>query len=377
MERRSERRSFLKKAGVGMAAGAVAAPALAQSQPGIQWRMASSFPKNLDTLFGTAEMIARRVSDLTEGRFQIRVAAAGELVPALQVLDAVQAGTVECGHTASYYYVGKDPAFAFGTAVPFGLNGRQMNAWMYSGGGHEALDPLFKEYGCVHFPAGNTGTQMGGWFRKEIKTLADLKGLKFRIAGLAGQIFQKLGSVPTQIAGGEIYQGLERGTIDAAEWVGPYDDEKLGLSKVAKYYYYPGFWEGSAQLCSLVNAKAWASLPKHYQAAFEAASAEAHSHMQAKYDAVNTNALRRIVASGGQLRAFPRPVMEAAEKVAFEIYNELGAKSAHWKRIYPEWKRFRDDQYLWFRVAEFSFDSFAYTSRAGAAPEKGATPARK
>jgi TRAP-type mannitol/chloroaromatic compound transport system substrate-binding protein len=362
-----ERRSFLTRAGVGLAAGALAAPAGAQSQPSIQWRMASSFPKSLDTLFGAAEMIARRVSDLTEGRFQIRVFAGGEIVPALQVLDAVQAGTVECGHTAPYYYVGKDPAFAFATAIPFGLNARQQNAWMYSGGGAEAVDVLFREYGCMHFPAGNTGTQMGGWFRKEIRTVADLKGLKFRIAGLAGQMLAKLGAVPTQIPGAEIYQGLERGTIDAAEWVGPYDDEKLGLAKVAKYYYYPGFWEGSAQLSSIVNLKKWAELPRHYQAAFEAACAEAHSHMLARYDAGNTNALRRIVAGGALLRAFPRPVLEASEKAAYELYGELMGKSAHWKRIYPGWKKFRDDQYLWFRVAEHAFDSFSYASRGAEA----------
>jgi TRAP-type mannitol/chloroaromatic compound transport system substrate-binding protein len=365
-----ERRSFLKKAGVGLAASAAAAPALAQTQPSVQWRMASSFPKGLDTLFGTAEQISRRVSEITEGRFQIRVSAAGEIVPPLQVLDAVQAGTIECGHTAPYYYVGKDPAFAFGTAVPFGLNARQQNAWMYAGGGAEAMDSLFKEYNCVQFPAGNTGTQMGGWFRKEIRTVADLKGLKFRIAGLAGQIFQSLGAVPTQIAGGEIYQSLERGTIDAAEWVGPYDDEKLGLAKVAKFYYYPGFWEGGAMLSSLVNAKQWASLPKHYQAAFESACAEANSHMLARYDARNTEALRKLVGGGAQLRAFSRPIMEAAEKVAYQLYDELSSKSAHWKRIYPQWRKFRDDQYLWFRVAENAFDSFSYSPRSGAA--KGA-----
>jgi TRAP-type mannitol/chloroaromatic compound transport system substrate-binding protein len=366
-----DKRAFLTKAGLGLAAGAVAAPAIAQSQPSIQWRMASSFPKSLDTLFGTAEFIAHRVSDITGGRFQIRVFAAGEIVPALQVLDAVQAGTIECGHTAPYYYVGKDPAFAFGTAVPFGLNARQQNAWMYAGGGAELLEGLFREYSCVQFPAGNTGTQMGGWFRKEIRSLADVKGLKFRIAGLAGEIFKRLGAVPTQIAASDIYPSLERGTIDAAEWVGPYDDEKLGLAKVAKYYYYPGFWEGGAMLSSLVNAKQWASLPKNYQAAFEAACAEASSHMLARYDARNTQALRKLIGNGAVLRAFSRPIMEAAEKVAYEIYDEMSAKSPQWKRIYPQWKKFRDEEYLWFRVAEYAFDAYSY------APRRQAAPARK
>jgi TRAP-type mannitol/chloroaromatic compound transport system substrate-binding protein len=256
-----QRRSFLKKAGLGIAAGTVAAPAIVHAQPKIQWRLASSFPKTLDTLYGAAEILSRRVAEGSDGNFQIRVFAAGEIVPGLQVLDAVQNGTVQCGHTAPYYYIGKDPAFAFATAVPFGLNARQQNAWMYYGGGMEAVAALFREYGCVQFPSGNTGVQMGGWYRKEIKSLADLKGLKMRVAGLAGQVLAKLGVVGQQLAGGEIYQALERGTIDAAEWVGPYDDEKLGFQKVAKYYYYPGWWEGGPQLSTIVNIKQWESLP--------------------------------------------------------------------------------------------------------------------
>jgi TRAP-type mannitol/chloroaromatic compound transport system substrate-binding protein len=220
---------------------------------------------------------------------------------------------------------------------------------------------LFKDYGIVEFNAGNTGAQMGGWYRNEIRNVADLKGLKMRIGGLAGQVIARLGAVPQQIAGGEIYQALERGTIDAAEWVGPYDDEKLGFHKVAKYYYYPGWWEGGPQLSLIVNAKKFAELPKSYQSALEVAAAEANHHMLARYDAKNPDALRRLVAGGAQLRAFPRAVMEACEKAAFEIYAELAKKSVHWARIYPGWKKFRDDQYLWFRVAEFAFDNFAYT----------------
>ncbi len=369
-----KRRSFLTKLGAGVAAGSVAAPAIAQQQPSIQWRMASSFPKNLDALFGAAEQISRRVAELTEGRFQIRVAAAGELVPPLQVLDATQAGTVECCHTAPYYYVGKDPAFAFGTAVPFGLNARQQNAWKYFGGGNEAMALLYKDYGVLGFPAGNTGTQMAGWYRKEIKTVADLKGLKMRIAGLAGQVLARLGAVPTQIPAGEIYPSLERGAIDAAEWVGPYDDERLGLYKVAKFYYYPGWWEGSAELTFFVNEKKWAELPKHYQAALESACAEANALMLAKYDARNPEALRKLIGEGAELRAFPRPVMEAALKAANELYDELSAKSPHWKRIYEQWRKFRSDQFLWFRVAESSYDNFAFAGVP--ASERAAEAAR-
>jgi len=373
-----QRRSFLKKAGAGLAGAAAAAgavPAIAQTSPTITWRLASSFPKALDTIFGAAEIISKRVVEVTEGRFQIRVSAAGEIVPALQVLDAVQAGTVECCHTAPYYFVGKDPAFAFGTAVPFGLNARQQNAWKYYGGGMEAMALLYKDYGVVHFPAGNTGAQMAGWYRKEIRSLADLKGLKFRIGGLAGQVLAKLGAVPQQIAGGEIYQSLERGTIDAAEWVGPYDDEKLGFNKVAKFYYYPGWWEGGPELSLFVNEKKWAELPKHYQAALESACAEANVHMLAKYDAKNPEALRKLVAGGTQLRAFPRPIMEAALKAANELYDELSLKSPHWKRIYTEWRKFRAEQFLWFRVTEAAYDNFTLANVRD--PVTAAKPAAK
>lgn len=368
-----KRRVFLKQTAAGIAAGTVAAPAIAQAQPQIHWRLASSFPKSLDTLYGAAELLVKRVSQATAGKFQIRLFAGGEIVPGLQVLDAVQNGTVECGHTAPYYYVGKDPAFAFATALPFGLNARQQNAWMYYGGGMRALADLFAEYGCIQFPGGNTGAQMGGWYRKEIRSVEDLRGLKMRIGGLGGQVLAKLGVVPQQIAGGEIYQALERGTIDAVEWAGPYDDEKLGFQKVAKYYYYPGWWEGGPQLSVVVNLKKWAELPKPYQAVFEAACAESNVHMLARYDAGNPAALRRVVGSGAQLRVFPRPVLEACLNAANELYVELSRTSAHFKRIFEPWNRFRADQFLWFRVAELSYDSFVFTS----ATRRPAAPAKK
>ena len=360
------RRAFLKQTALGLAAGTIAAPAIAQSQPAIQWRLAASWPKSLDTIFGGAELIAKRVAEITDGKFQIRAFAAGEIVPALQVLDAVQAGTVELGHTATYYYFGKDPAFALGTSVCFGMNVRQNNAWMLFGGGNDAMAPLFKNYGCIAIPAGNTGCQMGGWFRKEIKSLADLKGLKMRIGGMAGLVLAKLGVVPQLIGAPDIYPALEKGTIDAAEWVGPYDDEKLGFNKVAKFYYYPGFWEGGPTLMTLVNEKKWNELPKAYQAALTAACGEANAWMPAKYDAQNPGALRRLIASGTVLRPFPKSVMEAAEKASYELYEELKAKSKHWARIYPEWKKFRDEQFLWFRVAESTYDNYSFNSKLGA-----------
>jgi TRAP-type mannitol/chloroaromatic compound transport system substrate-binding protein len=351
----------LKSAAIGAAASTVAAPAIAQSMPEIKWRLASSFPKSLDTIYGAAEVVSKRVAAATDGKFQIRVFAAGEIVPALQVIDAVQQGTVEMGHSASYYYVGKDPTFAFDTAIPFGLNTRQQNAWMSFGGGLELMREFFAGYNVHQIPCGNTGAQMGGWFRKEIKTVEDLKGLKFRIGGFAGQVLQKLGVVPQQIGGGDIYPALEKGTIDAAEWVGPYDDEKLGFNKVAKFYYYPGWWEGGPQLSAYINTKNWAELPPAYQNILEAACYEANGWMVAKYDAQNPAALRRLVAGGTQLRPFPREVMTACAKAAFELYDETVKTNPKFAKVYDNWKKFRDEEYLWFRVAENTFDNFVFS----------------
>jgi len=361
-----KRRSFLKKAAGGLAVGTLAAPAIVHAQPTIQWRLAASWPKSLDTLFGGADLVARRVGEITDGKFQIRTFAAGEIVPPLQVLDAVQAGTVEMGHTAPYYYAGKDPAFAIATAIPFGLNCRQQNAWWLHGGGRELMAPLFKDYGCVALYAGNTGGQMGGWWRKEIKSVADLQGVKFRIGGLiAGEVAKKLGAVPQSLGGPDIYPALEKGAIDAAEWVGPYDDEKLGFNKVAKFYYYPGWWEPGPGLTALVNEKKWNELPKHYQAAIEAACGEANVWMPAKYDTVNVPALKRLIAGGTVVKSFPASVMNAAAKAAFELYDELKGKSQHWARIYPEWKKFRADSISWFRVDENTDDNFRFHTKYG------------
>jgi TRAP-type mannitol/chloroaromatic compound transport system substrate-binding protein len=246
------------------------------------------------------------------------------------------------------------------------MNSRQNNAWWYFGGGKEAMEPLFKEFGCVAIPAGNTGCQMGGWFRKEIKSVADLKGLKFRIGGMAGLVLAKLGVVPQLIGAPDIYPALEKGTIDAAEWVGPYDDEKLGFNKVAQHYYTPGFWEGGPTLMTLINEKKWNELPKAYQAALIAACGEANVWMPAKYDVQNPEAMRRLIASGTKLHRFPQSVMEASEKAAYDLYDELKAKSAHWARVYPQWKKFRDEQFQWFRVAESTYDNYVLNSKLGA-----------
>ncbi|MCY7370238.1 MAG: TRAP transporter substrate-binding protein [Polaromonas sp.] len=344
--------------GLAGAVAAVSVPALAQTSPSVRWRMASSFPKSLDTIYGGGEVLAKRVSDITGGKFQISVHAAGELVPAFGVVDAVQANSVECAHTASYYFVGKNKAFGFDTTLPFGMNQRQQNAWMYHGGGLALVQDFMKEYGIVTFPGGNTGVQMGGWFRKEIKTVADLKGLKMRIAGLGGEVMTRLGAVPQQIAGGEIYQALEKGTIDAAEWVGPYDDEKLGFNKVAPHYYYPGWWESNSMYSFYVNSKVWEGLPKEYQAAFEAAAAEANIDMMAKYDFKNPPALRRLVGSGTKLHAYPLDLMKAAQNAAFALYEEESSKNPAFRKLYEPWKKFRAEVMLWHRFAESSYSNF-------------------
>ncbi|MEC5161813.1 TRAP-type mannitol/chloroaromatic compound transport system substrate-binding protein [Janthinobacterium sp. CG_23.3] len=355
-----ERRSFLKKAAVGASAGAaIAAPALAQSgHPAVSWRLASSFPKTLDTIFGSADQFVKRVAALTGGKFQIRQFAAGEIVPGLQVMDAVQAGTVEMGHTPSYYYFGKDPTFAFDCAVPFGLTSRQQTAWMDQGGGRELMREFFKGYGIINFFGGNTGTQMGGWYRKEIKSVADIKGLKIRIAGFAGRVMERMGAVPQQIPAGDIYTALEKGTIDAAEWVGPYDDEKLGLVKVAPHYYSPGWWEAGPQLSFYINIKEWEKLPKEYQAAIEVASYECHVVMQADYDAKNPAALARLMKNGAKLHNFSKDIMDAAYKESNAVMEEEAGRNAKFKKVYEPWKRFRQDQNQWASVAEATMQNY-------------------
>ena len=360
-----KRRNFLRQAAAtGLAAGAVASPAIAQTLPTLRWRLQTSWPKSLDTIYGSADALCQRVGQLTEGRFTIRSFAGGEIVPALQVLDAVQAGTVECGHTLTSFFIGKNPAYAFDAGIAFGLNTRQQNAWMYYGGGKELIQGLFKKDNIVPLVCGNVGVQMGGWYRKEINTVEDLKGLKFRIGGLGGTIMAKLGVVPQQIAPSDIYPALERGTMDAAEWIGPYDDEKLGLHKVAKYYYSPGWWEGSAQITMLVNLQQWESLPPFYREAFETACNEQNVLMVAKYDAKNPEALRRLVAQGAVIKQFPRPVMEACYKATQETLAELAAKSADFKQIHESWKTFAADSNQWFRLAEHGLDSVRDTTSA-------------
>ncbi len=359
-----ERRNLLKGAGLAAAAGmAAAGPAQAQTGPEIKWRLTSSFPKTLDTIYGTAEILAKYVSEATGGRFQIQTFGAGEIVPGLQALDAVQTGAVECAQTPTYFYIGKDPTLAFGTGIPFGLNARQQHAWWHFAGGKEIINDVLARYDTVSFACGNSGAQMGGFFKKEIKEVADLKGLKFRIGGMGGQILARLGVVPQQIAPGDIYPALERGTLDAVEFVGPYDDEKLGFARIAKYYYAPGWWEGGAMLHLVVNKAQYDALPANYKAILANACEAAHNWMLAKYDAVNGPALRRMVEKGAELRIFPQAVLEACLKASNEHYAEIAAKNADFKRAWESMQAYRQDVLPWWQLNEYAFDSFMVRTR--------------
>ncbi|SAY38349.1 TRAP transporter solute receptor, unknown substrate 6 [Candidatus Synechococcus spongiarum] len=323
-------------------------------QPRLRWRMATSWPESLDTLYGGVVTFAARVGELSDGRFEITPYAAGELVPALQVLDAVQSGSVECGHTASYYYIGKNTALAFGTTLPFGFTAQQQNSWLYEGGGNEAMDRLFADFGVLGFPAGNTGPQMGGWFKRQVKTVADLQGLKMRIPGLGGKVMASLGVNVQALPGSEIFLALERGAIDAAEWVGPYDDEKLGLWKAAQYYYYPGWWEPGPSGHVLINQSAWEKLPITYQHVLRTAANEVNLKMLARYDQRNGSALKRLVAGGTTLVSYGKPILEAAEKASLEIYEDQAAKNQDFRQIYELWSRFREEISSWSRINQLT-----------------------
>ncbi|RYX95231.1 MAG: ABC transporter substrate-binding protein [Comamonadaceae bacterium] len=352
-----DRRSLIKNAGIAGVLAAGVAPAV-HAQATVRWRMASSFPKSLDTIYGAGEVFSKAVRAMSGGKFEISVHAAGELMPAFGVVDGVQQGSIEMAHTVGYYFFGKQEVFALGAAVPFGMNTRQMNSWMIEGNGRKLMNEFYGNYNIVSLAIGNTGAQMGGWFRKEIKTVADLKGLKFRIGGFAGKVLERLGVVPQNLPGGELYQALEKGTLDAAEWVGPYDDQKLGFNKVAPYYYYPGWWEGGPEVSGYINKKAWDSLSAENKAILEAASAVATLDMTAKYDALNPTALKQLVGAKTKVLPFTKPILDASFQAAMDTYADLDARNPEWKKIYADYRNFQKDQILWSRFCESRFDQY-------------------
>ena len=369
-----DRRGFVTKAAAGMAGtGLVAAcgptgdgtgeldgaPAV-QTGRRVLWRLASSYPRNIDTIWGAGEVLVEELAALTNGRFQLRVYPAGELVPALQVMDAVQQNTVQCCHTASYYFTGKSPVLAFDACVPFGLTPRQQNAWLFQAGGLEQMQRAYSDFNIINFPSGNTGAQMGGWFRREVESRADLQGLKMRIPGLGGQVMDRMGVAVQNIAGGEVYPALERGAIDAAEWVGPHDDERLGLHQAASFYYYPGWWEPGPGMSCLVNLDAWNQLPSDYQAAFRIACKAAHTELQTAYDAKNPPALRRLIDGGVQMRKFSPEIMDFARTTSETIMEENASADATYREVYESWKRFKEESFQWFGTNELAYAEYAF-----------------
>ncbi|TGD43928.1 ABC transporter substrate-binding protein [Pseudotabrizicola sediminis] len=357
-----DRRSFIRKAAIGgsaiAASSTLAAPLVAQTTPKVNWRLTSSFPKSLDTIYGASDTLSKYLSEATDGNFTMQVFPAGELVPGLEAANEVGAGNVEACHTVGYYYFGKDPSYAVAAAVPFSLSARGMNAWHYYGGGIDLYNTFLEQHGLVAFPGGNTGVQMGGWFRREINTVADMVGLKMRIGGFAGQVMSKLGVVPQQIAGGDIYPSLERGVIDAAEWVGPYDDEKLGFVKVAPYYYYPGWWEGGPTVHFMFNKTAYEALPAGYQSLLRTACQAVNMDMMSSYDHKNPTAVKTLVAQGAQLRPFTPEVLEACFNAAEEVYAETSAGNPGFATLWDSIKTFRGDFYQWTQIAEYNYDTF-------------------
>ena len=371
-EKNQQRRAFLTGGLVGAAGGLIGAaaastrvdrsaawPAVHATQR-VEWRLASSFPSSLDTIYGAADVLSERVAAMSDGQFRIHPYQAGELVPGLQVLDAVQKNSVEVGQTAGYYYTGKHPALAFDTCVPFGFTPRQQSAWLLEAGGAELLQGIYSGFGLKSFPCGNTGVQMGGWFKREIETLSDLRGLKMRIPGLGGKVMDSLGVSVQVLAGGDIYTALERGAIDATEWVGPYDDEQLGFYKVAKNYYYPGWWEPGPSLSFLVSEAAWSKLPASYQEIFRAGAQEAATAMQTRYDAKNPAALARLLKTDISLRPFSKEIMQGARDASEQLLEDEAASDADYRNILTHWRAFRDDTFRWFGTAELAYSGFAW-----------------
>lgn len=362
-----QRRQFLRTGGAtALVAPSLAAPAIAQSAPEIKWRMTSSFSKTVETIYRTAQVICRYIGEATDNKFQIVAHATGELTASRQALDAVSSGAIECAHTPLFFYAGKDPTLGLGSGLPFGLNARQQLSWWTFGGGAEIINASLKKLGAHGIPAGSTGAQMGAWFKKEINSLDDLKGLRFRVGALGGPILARIGMLPLSLAHPDIYAALESGTIDAAEFICPHDDEKLGLVRVARFNHYPCWWESGGMVHLVVNLEKWDGLPKSYQAILSRACEAANAWTLAKYDAINPPALKRLVAAGAILKPFPQPVLEACHKATSEHHAEMAARDAGFRRALESANGFRKEQAPWWQIAEHAYDGLLINSRGKA-----------
>ena len=331
-------------------------PSNTVSLPTVRWRMATSWPISLDTIYGGAETISERVNALSGGNFQIKPYAAGEIVPGLEVLDAVQAGSVECGHTASYYYKGKNPSLAFGTSVPFGLTAQEINGWLQYGGGQQLWDEIYKPFGLKAFPAGNTGVQMGGWFNQEINKLEDFSGLVIRMPGLGGEVLRRLDATVQTIPGGEIFQALKTGAIDATEWVGPYNDLAFGFHQAAKYYYWPGWHEPGTAMEAMINRNAWDQLPSDLQKIIQCACSTVNDHMLAEFTTRNSTALETLVKQHGvQLRKFSDEILNSIGLTAKEVIHEVANKDPNTNKVYNSFIEFRKNSLNYTRISEEAY----------------------
>lgn len=350
-----KRREFIKKTGVsGLLAGSLISPAHAGTE--IKWKMVTTWPKNFPGLGTGANNLAHLITDMSGGRLQVKVYGAKELVPAFEVFDAVSRGTAEMGHGAAYYWKGKVPAAQFFSAVPFGMNAQEMNAWLYYGGGEKLWQDLYQRFNLIPTAAGNTGVQMGGWFNKEINSVADLKGLKMRIPGLGAEVLKRAGGTPVSLPGGEIYTSLQSGAIDATEWVGPYNDLAFGFYKAAKYYYYPGWHEPGSVLEALINKKAYAGLPRDLQSIVMNACKVVNADMLAEYTARNNTALHTLVSKHHvKLRPFPDDVLKKLARLSDVVVKELAAKNKDAQKIYQSFYSFREQAMAWGKISEQSF----------------------
>jgi TRAP-type mannitol/chloroaromatic compound transport system substrate-binding protein len=331
-------------------------PDVMDKQQSFKWKLVTTWPKNYPGLGTAPENFAKKVNAMSDGRLQIKVFGAGQLVPAFEVFDAVSQGTAEMGHGASYYWTGKAKAAAFFTSIPFGLNAQEMNGWLHYGGGLELWRELYADFNLVPFAAGNTGVQMAGWFNREINSMADIKGLKMRIPGMGGDVITRAGGVSVTIAGGELYTAMQTGVIDALEWVSPYNDIALGFHQVAKYYYYPGWHEPGPTLELIINKDALATLPKDLQAMVETAARAVNQDMLDEYTARNNEALMQLVdVHGVQLKKLPDEVILELRKISGEILEELAEDSELSRRIAESVKAFQKQATAYHRVSEEAY----------------------
>lgn len=354
-----KRREFVKKAGIAGLASGACAPNLAEAKSRIRWKLASTWSPKLPILQESAEIFAELVEKASAGRLKIKVYAGGELIPPLGVFDAVSAGTIEVGVGSSYYWNGKVNAAGIFAALPFGMNAQQQNAWLFGGGGLELWRELYAKYELIPFPFGNTGTQMAGWFKQEIKSLKDIKGLKMRIPGYGGKVMAELGANVVLMAGGEIYTALERGTIDATEWINPFHDERLGLQRAAKFYHYPGWQEPGSNMELSISAPAWRALPEDLKSIVEAAASYVHNWSLAKSEAENGPALNRLVNTHGvKVLPLPEEVMKALRSTSEKVMNEVAEKDADSRKIMAAYRSFQKSVSPWHKVSESAMSAW-------------------